>query len=106
MRKAMERSERAKQFMPFAALDGLESSLYKRTQRPQERIILAEDAQAELDMRLRSLALGERVLVTHYMGIGYVETEGILRRIDPIDRSITVDELVIKLSALLDIRGI
>ncbi len=105
MRKAMERSERAKQFMPFAALEGLESSLYKRTQHPQERIILAEDAQTELDMRLRSLAIGERVLATHYMGMGYVETEGILRRIDPIDRSITVDELVIKLSALLDIRG-
>lgn len=106
MRKAMERSERAKQFMPFAALEGLESSLYERTQLPQERIILAEDAQAELDMRLRSIALGERVLVTHYMGMGYVETEGILRRIDSVDRSITVDELVIKLSALLDIRGI
>lgn len=104
MRKAMSPAERAKQFMPFAALEGLENSLYERTQRPQERIILAEDAQAELDMRLRSLALGERVLVTHYMGMGYVETEGVLRRIDPIDHSIIVDELVIKLFALLDIR--
>lgn len=106
MRKAMDPAERAKQFMPFAALEGLESSLYERTQRPQERIILAEDAQAELDLRLRSLSPEERVIVTHYMGMGYVETEGVLRRIDPISRSITVDELVIKLPALLDIRGI
>lgn len=106
MRKAMDPAERAKQFMPFAALGGLESSLYERAQRPQERIILAEDAQAELDLRLRSLSPGERVIVTHYMGMGYVETEGVLRRIDPISRSITVDELVIKLPALLDIRGI
>lgn len=105
MRKAMEPSERAKQFMPFAALEGLESSLYERTQRPQERTILAEDAQAELDMRLHSLAPGDRVLVTHYLGMGYVETEGVLRRIDPIGRSVTVDELTIKFSELLDIRG-
>lgn len=103
MRKPMDRAERAKQFMPFAALEGLDSALQKRTQQPQQRIILAEDAQAELDFRLRSLSPGDRVRVTHYSGLGYTETQGVFRRIDTLTGSVTVDEREIKLFDLLDI---
>lgn len=103
MRKPMDRADRAKQFMPFAALEGLDSALQKRTQRPQERIILAEDAQAELDEKLRSLVPGDRVCVRHYSGMGYIETWGVFRRVDQLARSVTMDEAEIKLFDLLDI---
>lgn len=103
MRKPMDRADRAKQFMPFAALDGLDSALERQAQQRQERIILGEDAQTELDEKLRSLSPGDRVRVTSYSGLVYVETQGVFRRIDPIARSITVDEEEIKLFDLLDI---
>lgn len=103
MRKPMDRADRAKQFMPFAALEGLDSALQRRTRQPQPRIILAEDAQAELDEKLRSLSLGDTVTATHYAELGYVDIHGSLRRIDHLARSITVDEVEIKLSDLLDI---
>ena len=54
MRQPMSRADRAKQFMPFAALKGYDEALNRKARIPQARILLAEDAQTELDEKLRS----------------------------------------------------
>ena len=61
----MKRQDRAKQFMPFAALKGYEEALRQREDKPQQRIILGEDEAEELDRKLRSLTVGSRVKIRH-----------------------------------------
>lgn len=72
----MKRQDRAKQFMPFAALKGYEEALRQREDKPQQRIILGEDEAEELDRKLRSLTVGSRVKIRHYRKRCYVVSEG------------------------------
>lgn len=72
----MNRQDRAKQFMPFAALKGYEEALRRRESSPEPRIVLGEDGAEELDRKLRSLSVGDSVRVRHYRRCGYVITEG------------------------------
>lgn len=72
----MNRQDRAKQFMPFAALKGYEEALRQREDSPQPRIVLGEDGAEELDRKLRSLSVGDSVRVRHYRRRRYAVTEG------------------------------
>ena len=74
----MNRQDRAKQFMPFAALKGYEEALRKRENSPQTRILLGEDGAEELDRKLRSLSVGSTARVRHYRRRCYVITEGVV----------------------------
>ena len=53
----MNRQDRAKQFMPFAALKGYEEALRQRENSPHPRITMGEDQAEELDRKLRSLSV-------------------------------------------------
>ena len=84
----MNRADRAKQFMPFAALKGFEEAIEKAGKIVCERVILGEDAQAELDAALRELRLGDQVCITFYQGTEYVSPSGRVTGIDGINRRI------------------
>lgn len=77
----MNRQDRAKQFMPFAALKGYEEALRQREDSPQPRIALGEDRAEELDRKLRSLSVGNAVRVRHYRRRCYAVSEGIVNGI-------------------------
>lgn len=72
----MTNTERAKQFMPFAALKGFEEALKEAEFVPEEKILLGEDAQEELDQILRELAIGDNVTATYYTSQQYVTLTG------------------------------
>ena len=72
----MNRQDRAKQFMPFAALKGYEEALRQRENSPQPRITMGEGQAEELDRKLRSLSVGNGVRVRHYRGRCYAVSEG------------------------------
>ena len=84
----MSRADRAKQFMPFAALKGFEEAIEKAGKIVCERVILGEDAQAELDAALRELRLGDQVCITFYQGTEYVSPSGRVTGIDGVNRRI------------------
>ena len=77
----MNRQDRAKQFMPFAALKGYEEALRQRENDAEPRIILGEDGAVELDRKLRSLTVGSRVKIRHYRKRCYAVSEGIVNGI-------------------------
>lgn len=96
----MSRADRAKQFMPFAALKGFEEAIERAGKPVVERVILGEDAQAELDASLRALRPGERVCITFYQDREYISlsgpvtgTDGINRRIFLSGRPIPIDDI-------------
>lgn len=90
----MDRTQRAKQFMPFAALKGFEEEIALAEFRPVEKVEFCEDAAEELDRTLRTLRPGDMVEVIYYKktvrGGAYLSRTGLVSKIDRVDRSLTV----------------
>ena len=59
-------SERAKQFMPFAALKGLPEALAAREKITVEKIELSPEREEELDRQMHLLEIGKIATVIHY----------------------------------------
>lgn len=55
VRAKMSREERAKQFIPFAALKGYEDALREKEKVVVEKIELSEERKAELDAKLHQV---------------------------------------------------
>lgn len=99
----MSRADRAKQFMPFAALKGFEEALEKAGKPVCDRVLLGEDAQAELDAALRALQVGDRISLTWYRETEYVSRTGRVDRIDRNGRLLYLSGLPVSLDDILEI---
>lgn len=101
MRAKMERTKRAKQFIPFAALTGLEAAMHKKEFVPLEQILLGEDAQLELDLALQSIPHGAEVCAVYYSDGRYDELRGVFRGKDETDGSLRIGREKIEPERLL-----
>ena len=104
MRAKMPRAERAKQFMPFAALEGLETRMTEGNLPVSERVCLGEDAQRELDRKLHALFPGTEVLLIVYTPREYLPRYGRAKKIDCVARQLILEDRVVPLDDLLDIQ--
>lgn len=99
----MDNAQRAKQFMPFAALKGFEEAV-KAQERPREpRVILGEDARQELNFKLQGILPGDRVRAEYYYESRYITVRGRVRKIDTFGRRIHLEEIKIPIDDLRDI---
>ncbi len=78
----MSREDRAKQFMPFAALKGYSEALRKKERIIVSRRELSEEYGEELDRKLRQVQEGEMVSVVYYCRGEYVRLTGKVAKID------------------------
>lgn len=78
----MSREDRAKQFMPFAALKGYSEALQKKERIIVPRRELSEEYGEELDRKLRQVQEGEMVSVVYYCRGEYVRLTGKVAKID------------------------
>lgn len=99
----MNRADRAKQFMPFAALKGFEEALEKVKKPVCDRVVLGEDAQAELDAALRALHVGDEVCITFYKDTEYISPTGRITGIDRIKKIIYLSGQPIPIEDIADI---
>ena len=76
MKHRMSRLQRAKQFMPFAALQGLEALLAAVARPKEPRVELSEDQLEELNTVLQSIRCGDWVRVVYYDKHKYTELIG------------------------------
>lgn len=106
MRAKMDRAERAKQFMPFAALEGLNHTLNDFNRPVDERICLGEDAQIELDRRLHTLCPGREVCAIFYANRQYTALSGTVMKIDLTCRSMLIDDTWVALDDILDLQAL
>ena len=106
MRAKMDRGERAKQFMPFSALEGLNSTLYDRNRPSEERICLGEDAQIELDRRLHTLCPGREVCAVYYANRQYTALSGTVRKLDLTGRGMLIDDTWVALDDILELQAL
>ena len=103
MKHRMSRLQRAKQFMPFAALKGFET-LLSAVARPKEaRVELSEDQIEELNRTIQSLVEGDFVRVLYYTGHYYTELVGTIEAIGKPAHSLSIEGVAI---AFKDIKEI
>ena len=112
-RPRMSREKRAAQFAPFAALTGYEEAVRETARETEAAPSLDEDRREELDRILhRILAQPDRqVTIVRFQpderkeGGAYAENRGRLRRLDPQDRTLELEDgTVIPLEDVVEIR--
>ncbi len=104
-RPKMNREDRAKQFMPFAALKGYEEALRAREHIVVERSSLSEERLNELDEIFRTLKNRDIVTVVYYSvrDENYLKLTGMISRIDVDSRILKVVNKSISFEDIRDI---
>lgn len=89
----MNRIERAKQFLPFDALKGLQEALRKKERELEnvERIELSEESLEELENKFNRIKQGDMINIKYYKNKRYIDIQGIITKIDYIKRKIQID---------------
>ena len=73
---------RAKQFVPFAAVKGFEEALRAKERITVEKIELSEERKAELDFLLHQIKKRDIITVVYFDKDEYVKVEGMVSRLD------------------------
>ncbi len=106
---AMIRSNRAKQFMPFDALNGLKEALFlkEREFEKTQKLEKSEEQDQEISDTLQELSIGDIVTVICFENGYYITVTDKLNKIDLIYKTITVGDGKISFNNLYKItRGI
>ncbi len=80
--RRVDPADRARQFMPFAALTGYYDLIKEREITREPKRILSEERELELSRTLSHIKKGDMVKVVHYQNQGYCTTTGIVTEID------------------------
>lgn len=78
----MSIENRAKQFMPFAALKGLPEAMAAKEKIVVEKIELSGDMEEEIDRKMRSLKKGTIATVIYFEKDEYLKITGMVAKID------------------------
>ena len=73
---------RAKQFVPFAAVKGYEEALRAKEKIVVEKLELSEEKKAELDFKLHQICKNDIITVVYFCRDVYIKIEGMVSRLD------------------------
>lgn len=88
----MNKVARAKQFLPFDALKGLQEALKEKEIEYEEKKELSEDTLSELNDKFNQVENGKSIKLTYYKNGRYSEIEGIATNIDYIKKKIQINK--------------
>lgn len=97
-------SDRAKQFMPFAALKGLPEALAQKEKITVPKIELSEEMAQMLDREMHKLTKGSIATVVYFHRDEYLKITGMIARIDETSRLIQVVNTKISFDDILDVK--
>lgn len=100
----MSREERAKQFMPFAALKGYPDALREKEKVVVPKIELSEERAWDLDWKLHRIQKRDVITVVYFCKGEYLKVTGMVSRIDESARLLTVVNTKIPFGDIYDIR--
>lgn len=101
----MDRTSRAKQFMPFDALKGFREALLEQERPNIPRKILSEDRKEELDAKLRQIHRKDIITAEYFQNGQYVQVTGEVSKIDETARGIKVAGQFIPFADISDLQG-
>lgn len=102
-RPQMTREERAKQFMPFAALKGYPAALRKKEKIVVPKAELSEEQAGLLDRKLRCVEKNDMVSVIYFFREEYLKVTGMVSRMDQTARILKVVNTRIPFDDIYDI---
>lgn len=86
------RVDRAKQFLPFDALKGLQEALREKEIEYEEKIELSEESLTELENEFNKLEKGSNVKIRYYKNRQYIDISGVVTNIDYVRKKIQIDK--------------
>jgi len=95
--------ERAKQFMPFAALRGLPDALAAKEKILVPKIELSPEMAEELDRQMHRLAKGKMATVVYFHKGEYIKITGLVARIDETSHVLQIVNTKIRFEDILQI---
>ena len=105
MASKMSREERAKQFMPFAALKGYPEALRKKEKIIVPKMELSEEYKEELDRKLKQVQKNDMITVVYYEKNEYLKKTGMVSRIDETARVLKIVNTKIPFESIFEISG-
>ena len=100
----MREVDRAKLFLPFDALKGLQQELRKQEKIKEDKLILSDDVNDNLNEVFNNLVAGDNVLVKYYYNLEYIESSGTIKKIDYSSRNIYLMSSIINIDDIVDIK--
>lgn len=99
----MTKEDRAKQFMPFAALKGHTEALRRKEKIVVQKMELSEEYQEELDRKLHEITKNDMITVIYYHQNEYLKLTGMVARIDDTARILKIVNTKINFDDLYEI---
>ncbi|MDH8679363.1 YolD-like family protein [Fusibacter bizertensis] len=96
-------AERAKQFLPFAAVKGLSEALAKKEKIPVQRTEISEAQANTLNHNLCRIQKGLNVTVTYFCTDTYIKMSGTVTQLDTIFRTLQIEDTIIKIDDILEL---
>lgn len=96
-------ADRAKQFMPFAALKGLPEALAAKEKITVPKITLSPEMAEELDRKMHLLQKGNMATVIYFHENEYLKITGMVARIDATCRLLQIVNTKILFDDILDV---
>ena len=87
----VSRSDRARQFLPFDALKGLQEALREKEVELDERKELSEESIEELSNKLQMVERGNKVRLIYYYQRKYRQIEGVVIDIKVIQKKLVLE---------------
>lgn len=100
----MDRSNRAKQFMPFDALKGFREALAEKERLIVPRRELSEEQKAELDDKLHRIHKMDIVTVEYFQNGEYVQVTGVVSELNEPNRMLKIVNTRISFEAIADLQ--
>lgn len=102
-RPKMSREDRAKQFMPFAALKGYSEALRKKEKIVVPKAEVAEEYAEALDRKLRQVKKNDMITVVYFCNDEYLKKTGMVSRIDDTARVLKIVNTKIPFDDIYDL---
>lgn len=102
-RMKMNREERAKQFMPFAALKGYPEALRKKEKIVVPKAEVSEEYAEVLDRKLRCVRNNDIITAIYYCNNEYLKKTGMVSRVDKTARVLKIVNTKISFDDIYDI---
>lgn len=102
-RVRMSQADRAKQFMPFAALKGLPEALAKKERILVPKMELSEEYKEELDRTFQQIHHKDIVTIVYFHDASYVKITGMVSKINTLAGYIQIVNTKIALDDIAEI---
>ena len=85
------RTNRAKQFLPFDALKGLQEALREKEIQYEDRKELSEETLNDLNDLFNKIEIGDNITIKYYKNRQYIHIKGTVSKIDFIKKKIQIE---------------